>query len=75
MGFQEAKVGEMAFWAEGTTEAKQERRALETGEKASEASARCRLTFCLKRGITSLGFQEDLYGIGVGAMEVGRDWS
>lgn len=31
--------------------------------------------FFLKRGITGLGFQEDLYGIGVGGLEVGRDWS
>lgn len=28
-----------------------------------------------KEWITSLGFQEDLYGIGVGGLEVGRDWS
>lgn len=99
MGFQEAKVGEMTFWAEGTAEAKHEGRVLfrdagsvmqleQKGHFAEQSPWKQvkRLFFgshsnmevdllCKERGITGLGFQEDLCGVRVGGLEAGRDWS
>ena len=50
-------------------------RALETGKKLGSHSKMEVDLPPKERGITDLGFQEDLCGITGGGLEVGRDWS